>query len=631
MVFTRLPLRLVLALSMLCTAALGASGPGLAAGLPGMGSLSGSVAAGGDPLKDATVYAFNAQRSVGYMVYVVGGRYRATNLFPGNYELTLRGVGLESKPVTVTVVAGAAARADFTARRLPAPKQYAGGMAYPDATIEPYDKIYPPGPGRDVLERTCMACHTVQFFPYNAIRTYPGGRTPKDAEGWAITVDRMMRGSQWSLPGKPSYFDPARVTPAEREALIAYLAKNFPADAPPRLVEKPPYEVPRDERALAKAMFIEYRMLNVAEGEKRHAQQIDFDRDGNVWVTDRGLPGLVKVDPRTGERQDFPGHGGGHGLAVDLDGTVWYSGDVVRRFDPRSDLHDAYQVAGDKAPGSNTQIWDSKGNLWLSLLTTSGLGMWDRKTDTILRWEVPTPRSRPYGIVVDHKDRVWMGGYHDSGVEMFDPATGRFRHYPLTQDSPTNIRRPGADSKNIIWAATWGSPGMRKGALYRLDPETGEVRERRLGIPFTNPYCAEADEYDNIWVSTDNHLAMYDQKADGFTFYPLPTRTDIPKVTIARGGAIWFGPRNAGNFDGYGASASVLYPDMDRIDTLGAYFHPQSTENRLSLFKGAAAPKVAGVYKVSPGEFQSGPPVPKAAAPVIGERTKRDDDVRRLE
>ena len=629
MTFTRDPLRLVLALALLFTAAVGAPASGIAAGLPGTGSLSGSVA-GGEPLQDATVYAFNAQRSIGYMVYVVGGRYRATTLFPGDYEVSLRGVGLESKPVNVKVVAGAAATADFTARRVPAPKQYAGGMAYPDASIEPYEKIYPPGPGRDVMERTCMACHTVQFFAYNALRTYPGGRTPKDAEGWAITVDRMSGGSQWGVPGKPSYFDAALLTPADREALIAYLAKNFGADAPPRLVEKPPYEVPRDERALAKAMFIEYRMLNAA-GQKRHAQQIDFDRDGNVWVTDRGLPGLVKVDPRTGERKDYPGHGGGHGLAVDLDGTIWYSGDVVRRFDPQSDLHDAYLIAGDKAPGSNTQIWDSNGNLWLSLLTTSGLGMWDRKTDTILRWEVPTPRSRPYGIVVDHKDRVWMGGYHDSGVEMFDPATGQFRHYPLTRDAPTNIRRPGADSKNMIWAATWGSPGMMKGALYRLNPDSGEVMERRLGIPFTNPYCAEADEFDNIWVSTDNHLAMYDQKADRFTFYPLPTRTDIPKVTIARGGAIWFGPRNAGNFNGYGASASVLYPDMDRIETLGAYFHPQSTENRLSLFKGAAAPKVAGVYKVSPVEFQSGVGVPKAPAPGIIGRTKRDDDVRRLE
>ena len=165
----------------------------------------------------------------------------------------------------------------------------------------------------------------------------------------------------------------------------------------------------------------------------------------------------------------------------------------------------------------------------------------------------------------------------------------------------------------------------------QLNPETSDVMERRLGIPFANPYCAEADEYDNIWVSTHNHLAMYDPKADASTFYPLPTRTAIPKVTIARGGAIWFGPRNAGNYGGYGASASVLYPDMDRIETFGAYFHPDSTENRLSLFQGSSAPKVAGVYKVSPIDFQAGPLAPKAPSPGVIGRTKRDDDVRRLE
>ena len=33
-------------------------------------------------------------------------------------------------------------------------------------------------------------------------------------------------------------------------------------------------------------MFVEYRFLNAGEDQKRYSQQIDFDRDGNVWVTD---------------------------------------------------------------------------------------------------------------------------------------------------------------------------------------------------------------------------------------------------------------------------------------------------------------------------------------------------------
>jgi streptogramin lyase len=165
------------------------------------------------------------------------------------------------------------------------------------------------------------------------------------------------------------------------------------------------------------------------------------------------------------------------------------------------------------------------------------------------------------------------------------------------------------DSKNHIWIATWGSRGMQEGALYGLNPETGEVLKRKLDIAFSNPYTVSADERDDIWIGTDNYLVRYDQKADGFTRYPLTVRTDIPKITIAQGSAIWFTPRNAGHFGGYGGSASVLYPDKDDMKTLAAYFHDSSTENRLKYYKGPAGPKVTGVEKISPcgaqnpGEF----------------------------
>ena len=61
-----------------------------AAQLAGMGSLEGEVVVE-RPLGQLTVYAFNTEKKIGYMVYVVQGRFRATNLFPGRYEVTVRG------------------------------------------------------------------------------------------------------------------------------------------------------------------------------------------------------------------------------------------------------------------------------------------------------------------------------------------------------------------------------------------------------------------------------------------------------------------------------------------------------------------------------------------------------------
>jgi streptogramin lyase len=586
------------------------------------GQLSG-VVTGSEPGVLPVVHAYNSERNVGYTVFVVNGKYRTVNIMPGRYAVTVRpAVGQLEKftPETVQleIVAGAQVKADFVLKNVSIVPDYVGGIAYPvdeaeyaaggieyaAATIAPYDEIYPPGPGRDVLERTCHGCHHVQFFPYNVPRVYTGGRAPKDKVAWGATVDRMHNGPAFNRKGKASMFDPALLPPQDRDVLVDYLTENFGVDSEPRVVQLVT-EPELDLEALEKAMFVEYIFPNTASLPVRYSQQVDFDNDGNVWIADRGQPGaIVWLDPRTGESKAYEGHGGGHGIAVDqTDGTVWFSGDVVRHLDPTTGLVDHWKLGDDSYLGSNTQIFDSKGNLWLSLIVAGGLGKWDRKTNSVVWWEVPVLRTRPYGIIVDHNDAVWISDYHNGGVTRFDPETETFKHFELVKDSDTaanSIRRLGVDSKGMIWASTWGSRGMQNGTLHRLNPATGEVMERKVGIEYTNPYNAEADEHDNIWVTTDNYLVRYAQQADTFTRYPVPRRTDIPKATIARNGGIWFEYRNGAKYGGYGGSAAVLYPDKDNITTLAAYHSENSAGYHLSKYQGPLSPPVIGGDRVAP-------------------------------
>ena len=139
------------------------------------------------------------------------------------------------------------------------------------------------------------------------------------------------------------------------------------------------------------------------------------------------------------------------------------------RLDPESGLADSYDVKGGPPVRAVTHIFDSKGDLWMASLAGGVLSKWDRKTDSIVYWDVPILRSRPYGIIMDHNDKVWFGEYHNSGVASFDPDTETFTHYPLADHQPTNMRRPGVDSKNHIWLATWGSRGMQEGAPLWLE------------------------------------------------------------------------------------------------------------------------------------------------------------------
>src|ERR1700722_6761759 len=111
--------------------------PAYAANLPGMGQLSGKVSVA-KPVGLLSVYAFNTDKNVGYMVYVVNGQYRATDLFPGHYDVTLRGTvgqlnwGLPQQTMKVDVAAGQTATADFAMRETALPPTYIGGMVYPN-------------------------------------------------------------------------------------------------------------------------------------------------------------------------------------------------------------------------------------------------------------------------------------------------------------------------------------------------------------------------------------------------------------------------------------------------------------------------------------------------------------------
>jgi streptogramin lyase len=212
-------------------------------------------------------------------------------------------------------------------------------------------------------------------------------------------------------------------------------------------------------------------------------------------------------------------------------------------------------------------------------------------------------------LIVDFTDKVWVADFFTSGLTRFDPETEEFRHFNITEERPSSIRRLGVDSNNMIWAATYGNPNRRQadgrnvgGSLFRLNPETEEVMQRNLGIENSNPYNAEADPDDNIWVNPDNYLVKYDQKADTMTRYPSPTRTDFVRTRITREGAVWTVYRNAGHYIGYGGTAAVLYPDKDKITTLAAYHPENGAGHHASKYKGPKSPKVTGDIKVSYGK-----------------------------
>ena len=564
--------------------------------LAGMARLSGTVTAP-QAFKAAQVYIRNVDKNILYMVFTTGGQFRAVALFPGNYEVVVRAKGLESAAQTIALRAGENTKLSLAMQAgqgvQPAPQA--------NVTFARYSEIYPQGPGLQVIEQGCMRCHDENFIPAR----------PASEDVWKARLGHMTGAelntrdsrayNEGALAGRVQWFP---FSTKDKEEFIAYVTKHYGPDDKPRFV-RAETEVPLDEAALGKAMFMEYYLPIDPPGTGssspefakrgrgiRWGQDVRFDTEGNVWLTDRGYPHrLVKLNPRTGQQKDYAYpdvSNGNHDLTIDRFGIVWapeHAGlkpDGAKRllgFNPKTEKWE-FQVPAD--PDNvirNSVKWmqsmalDSKSNLYVGWIMGGAITKYERATGKVKIYPISERGAVPYGVIADRNDNIWIALWNSGKLAKFDTINEQWTEFaPLT--FPSHIRRLNVDAQNNIWAAIWNQ-GRRPGKLAKLDQTTGRFTEYDVPLWTAQPYDVNPDPEGNIWFAdspTPDRVALiskFNPRTRAFVFYPKPQfAADTPKIQVTRDGAIWFSPRGSRNQP----AISVLYPDMDKITTLGAFY-----------------------------------------------------------
>jgi virginiamycin B lyase len=494
-----------------------------------------------------------------YMVYTGGGVYRAINLLPGHYKIWASKRGFESDPPReIQIQAGDDLEADFSLREaavqsvtLGHSSARFGGRIGDEIPLVPYDELYPAGPGRDLAERTCVVCHGQNFLPSRQWTTAQ----------WDAAIGQMMDPNARRGPTLIEGNAVGTLTAQERKVLSEYLGEHFGPDSRRRAL-KIDVQIPLDEEELSKAMFIEYFL---PEGRHAHDPAIDFD--GNVWYSDNAIPTRIsKLDPRTAEfsQYDLPDpESYPEGLIVDSKGYVFWcepGGGALGRLDVQTGQIDRFPH-GIPEGRAHTPVEDENGDIWFTMIVGNRIGKWDRETEEITVWEIPTPNSFPYGIVT-RDGRVWFAEFFGGKVGMFDAATEQFTEYP-TLAQPSSIRRVGIDSRGTtVWY------GIFNGAkVGKIDVETGAQVEYDLPS-YAGPYDVWPDPSDQVWISDGvlgGELIRLDPETEQLTYYPLPRRTDVPKLDVSREGAVWYATRSNPE-----VALGVLWPDVSKMAGYGA-------------------------------------------------------------
>jgi streptogramin lyase/cytochrome c5 len=577
--------------------------------IPGTATLTGSVEST-TPYTAAQVFIRNTDKRVLYMVYTNAKRFRAVALFPGNYEISAATGQLTSSVQRLAIKAGESPKVTLTfaqpaaaADRAIVNANESESQGVSKVRLEQsYDEVYPAGPGRDIAERTCMICHGENFL----------STQPATVGTWNLRLDRMM-GKNLFDKAPASYAEglltyrasALRFSRQDRETLLQYLVANFGPAAQPKAV-KIDKEIPLEEAKLGKAEYIEYYLTPDAPGQginapefsswkgqfagRRVGQDVRFDAEGNVWLTDRGYPNrLVKLDPRTGAQKSYvlpDPRNGNHDVNIDRTGMIWLAEAEGQKpdaekhllgFNPKTEKFeyvipmDPDHVIRNEKKWLQSMAFDAQNNVYVGWIMGGAIAKFDRATKKVSVFPIPTHNAIPYGIIADRNDNMWIALWDSGNIAKFDTHNNQFTIFaPPTY--PSQIRRLNVDAQNNIWFGMW-SAGPRPGRLGKIDQTTGRITEYVVPRRNGNPYDVSQDPEGNIWVADVGGSAAsifkFNPRDQSFTLYPKPQRAaDTPKIQITRDGAIWYSPRGSQDAPAFG----VLYPDMDKITNLGAFY-----------------------------------------------------------
>jgi virginiamycin B lyase len=259
--------------------------------------------------------------------------------------------------------------------------------------------------------------------------------------------------------------------------------------------------------------------------------------DGALWYTGMGANLLGRVDPATGEIREFPLPIPGsrpHGLVVDRQGYIWFTANAkgyIGKLDPQNGTVKKFPLPDPKAGDPHTLIFDARGRLWFTVQQGNFIGRLDPATGRIDLKSSPTPRSRPYGIVVNAQGVPFFCELGTNKIGRIDPDTLAITEYLLPEGA--RPRRIAVTSDDMIWYTDFA-----RGYLGRLDPKSGQVTEWLSPAgKSAAPYGMAATPDGKVWYSesgaTPNTIVRFDPQTGKFASWKIPSTGRVVRHMVA--------------------------------------------------------------------------------------------------
>jgi virginiamycin B lyase len=347
----------------------------------------------------------------------------------------------------------------------------------------------PDGAGKQLVERLCTGCHRTDHI------TRSSGYS---SEGWQELTRTMI-----DLSGSP-----------EDETNIShYLATHFPPHT-----RQAPTLIPGE----AQIAFTDWKVPTLGQRSRDPEQAVD----GSIWWAGQWGNVIGRINPATGEMQEYPlpEQSMPHTVTLDQAGHVWYTGNkngTLGKLDAQTGAITVYKMPDPAAKDPHTAIFDQHGTLWFTLQRSNMVGRLQPATGDIKLMTLPTPGSRPYGITVDAHGVPWVACNGSNCLVKVDPETMALTEIKLPIPE-TTVRRLDIAADGMIWYVN-----SSQGRLGRYNPQTGEIKEwPSPSGPKSHPYAiAIVDGI--IWYNESGKrpdtLVRFDPQTEKFQSWPIPS------------------------------------------------------------------------------------------------------------
>jgi virginiamycin B lyase len=191
--------------------------------------------------------------------------------------------------------------------------------------------------------------------------------------------------------------------------------------------------------------------------------------DGMIWATGGNKEArMLNPDQATFKFYVSPSAKGGYepgayGIAVAGDGSVWWAEDAadkMARVDPKTGDVEEFKIPYDGYAFPRRMNTDANGDLWVALWNAGKLMKVDYKTKQMTIYTPPSKTGGNYSVVVDKKNNyIWVSEHQVDKIARFDPKTEEWVEFPLpeAESDPRRIDIDPTDANRIFFSGN--TPG----------------------------------------------------------------------------------------------------------------------------------------------------------------------------